>query len=237
MVDFDPILDVAAQNNIYILEDAAQSIGAKYKNKQSCGLGHFSAISMFANKNITTGEGGMIFTDSDYFNEKFRSLRNLCFVKEKRFYHNEIGWNGRMTSLQAALGISQLANLSNVLKRRQEIANLYNMQIDNNLPITKPLTKTDYCYNNYWVYPIVIKFKKFSGANEFIKHLEANKIGARPFFFPLHQQPVMRKYNLIYNVLPNSEKLYQRGLYIPSGLGNTNDEICKVADFLNKCEF
>jgi perosamine synthetase len=237
MVDFDPILDVAAQNDIYVLEDAAQSIGARYKDKKSCSLGHFSTISMFANKNITTGEGGMIFTDSDYFNDKFRNLRNLCFVKDKRFHHNAIGWNGRITSLQAALGISQLANLSNALKRRQEIANLYNIQINNNLPITKPLTHTDYCYNSYWVYALVIKFRKFSGAHDFIKYLESNNIGARPFFYPLHLQPVMQKYNLTYNSLPNSEKLYQQGLYIPCGLGNTNHEICKVAEFLNKCEF
>ena len=236
-VDYDPILKEASARGISVLEDVAQSIGVYYKEKITGSLCDFSTISLFANKNITTGEGGMIFTDDVKKADEFRRLRNLAFDLKHRFVHHSLGWNGRLTTMQAALGISQLSKLQSSLERRKRIANLYNELLRDDLPIRKPLKKTAFAENGYWVYAITIKFSHFKSAHEYIEYLSANNIGARPFFFPLHKQPVLRRFRIEHKELPIASELYNCGLYLPSGLGNTDMEIATVAEFLNRSKF
>ena len=209
-VDYDPIISAAKKRGIWILEDVAQSIGVEYKGKITGSFGDFATISLFANKNITTGEGGMIFTNDDQKAELFRRLRNLAFQPHRRFVHESLGWNGRITSLQAALGLSQMLRLKEALLRREEIASLYNELLSDDLPVQKPLKKTHYSKNGYWVYAITIKFSKFTDAHDYIKYLDSNNIGARPFFYPLHAQPVLKYFNISHCNLPIASELYKR---------------------------
>jgi len=236
-VDYNPIITEARRRGIWILEDVAQSIGVEYRGQITGSLGDFATISLFANKNITTGEGGMIFTNDDQKAEVFRRLRNLAFQPYRRFVHESLGWNGRLTSMQAALGLSQLSRLKEALLRREEIAALYNELLSSDLPVERPLEKTEYSKNGYWVYAITIEFSRFKDAHEYIKYLDSNNIGARPFFYPLHAQPVLKDFNITHGDLPIASDLYKRGLYLPSGLGTKDSEIERVADFLNKSTY
>jgi perosamine synthetase len=117
-VDMDPIIYICKKYELKLIEDFAEQIGQVYKNKLCGSFGDISTVSFYPNKHITTGEGGMILTDDDKLAEKCRELRNLCFQPKKRFVHEELGWNLRMTNLQAAVGIAQLEQLDRFVKKK-----------------------------------------------------------------------------------------------------------------------
>ena len=125
-VNMDPLMAIARKHKLFVIEDAAELIGAKYKNKPCGSFGDISTFSFYPNKQITTGEGGMVVTNDLSIKEKCKSLRNLCFQNKKRFVHNELGWNYRMTNLQAALGIAQLERLDSIIKIKLRNGALYN---------------------------------------------------------------------------------------------------------------
>ena len=159
-----------------------------------------------------------------------RSLRNLCFRPEKRFVHDRLGWNFRMTNLQAAVGLAQLENLDSAIEKKRSIGRLYNDLLKDIPMLQLPLKKTDYATNIYWVFSLVLDENCNLDANGMIKKLSTRGIGCRPFFFPMHNQPVFKKMGLFRQArLPNSEKLYEKGFYIPSGLGIKENEIAEVA--------
>ncbi len=234
-VEMNKIKELANKYELYVIEDAAEMLGQYYYKKPCGSFGDISTFSFYPNKQITTGEGGMILTNSKSLDDKFKSLRNLCFIPEQRFIHYELGWNYRMTNLQAALGLGQLKRLSKIVQRKREIGNLYNEYLKNNNFVNLPLKSTLYANNLYWVYGITIKSSKYNSKDlreELGKHL----IGTRPFFYPLHKQPVLKNYLPISEtnlVLPNSEKLWLKGLYLPSGIGIKNEQIKYVAEKLS----
>ena len=123
--DVDPILEIAKKYDLAVIEDAAEIIGGKYKGKPCGSFGDISTFSFYPNKHITTGEGGMVVTNDQSLNERCKSLRNLCFKKEQRFVHDEIGWNYRMTNIQAALGLAQLERLDEVIEIKKNIGKKY----------------------------------------------------------------------------------------------------------------
>ena len=162
-----------------------------------------------------------------------KKLRNLCFGPE-RFIHYEIGFNYRMTNMQAALGVAQLEKIEATIEKKKWIGSLYTHLLGDIDTINLPIASTDYCDNIYWVYAITIKedFKK--NGHRIIKELSEHGIGARPFFYPMHKQPVFRAMGLFDDeYLPNSEKLYERGFYIPSGLALTESQACQVSNVLH----
>jgi perosamine synthetase len=236
-VDMDPILKLAKENNLKVIEDAAEMIGQTYKGKYCGSFGDVSTFSFYPNKHITTGEGGMIVTDDEEVAKRCRSLRNLCFIEGKRFMHNELGFNFRMTNVQAALGVAQLERLDENVKKKRWIGEMYNKFLKDNAFIELPLPKTDYSDNIYWVYGIVLKDNSELNAEQAMKALQKKGIGTRPFFYPMHLQPVFRKMNLFINEsYPVSERLSERGFYIPSGLALTEEQILKTIEsikFLN----
>ena len=128
----DKILKICKKHNLIVIEDAAEVLGIKYKNKMCGSFGDISAFSFYANKQITTGEGGMLSVNSLNMYEKCKSLRNLCFGKLNRFNHNDIGWNYRMTNMQAALGLGQLKNIKRIVKKKMEIGSLYYNKLHKN---------------------------------------------------------------------------------------------------------
>ena len=229
-VDIEPIIDIARKKNIKIIEDAAEQIGGKYKGQPCGSFGDISTFSFYPNKHITTGEGGMVVTNDLQIAERSRSLRNLCFTAEERFVHHEIGWNYRMTNLQAALGIAQLERIDESLKKKLEIGKYYYQSLKENPLLQLPLNKIDYGDNIFWVYGIVLD-PRLGLAKDFIKKLKLNNIGSRPFFYPIHQQPVFKNLGLFKNDFhPNSEFIYQQGLYLPSGINLTKREIDIVSN-------
>ena len=233
-VDVDPVIEIAKKYNLKIIEDAAEMFGQEYK-KQKCGkFGDVSIFSFYSNKHITTGEGGMVLTDNKYIDSRAKSLRNLCFTSD-RFVHTELGYNYRMTNVQAAIGVAQLEQIDFIEKKKRWIGYKYNHFLENLKNINLPLVKTNYCENIYWVYAITLKDNYFKTAKQVMSELKDKNIGTRPFFYPMHKQPIFNKMGLFLDdKLPNSEKLYQQGLYIPSGLALTEIEIKEVSLALYK---
>lgn len=234
-VDMNPILDLANKYGLKIIEDAAEQHGQFYYDKQIGSFGDISTFSFYPNKHITTGEGGMIVTDDERLAEKCRSLRNLCFVPEKRFLHYDLGFNFRMTNLQAALGVAQLEQLNDFVERKRKMGRLYNELLRGLSSIELPLPNKPFAENIYWVYGIVLKDEVDFNAEEAMKQLNTLGIGTRPFFYPMHQQPVFHKMGLFKNEsCPIAERIAERGFYIPSGLALTEGEIKEVSEKLHK---
>ncbi len=233
-VDMKKILEVAKKRKIIIIEDAAEVIGLKYKNKMCGSFGDLSTFSFYANKHITTGEGGMICTNDKYLYEKCRSLRNLSFSKSyfNRFNHNEIGWNYRMSNLQAALGFGQLKNIKWIVKRKRQIGNRYFLKLKNDKKIILQMNKTNYAENIYWVFGVLIKKGNKLSRDKVMKKLLNLNIETRPFFVSMNKQKIFNKMKLFKNSkVLNSEYLSTNGFYLPSGIGIKNKEI----DYVSKC--
>lgn len=231
-VDMDPLLELAKKYQLKVIEDAAEAHGQTYKGKPCGSFGDISVFSFYPNKLITTGEGGMVLTDNDELAEKCRSLRNLCFVAGKRFVHEELGWNMRMTNIQAALGLAQLERWDEHISRKREMGKKYTSLLRGVKNISTPLEKTEYAENIYWVYGIVLEKQE---AEAITKKLNEKSIGTRPFFFPMHQQPVFQKRGWFKNEsYPVAEKLYKHGFYLPSGLTLTAEQIQEVATTLKE---
>ncbi|MBL6857728.1 MAG: DegT/DnrJ/EryC1/StrS family aminotransferase [Pelagibacteraceae bacterium] len=236
-VDLDKILRIAKKKNIKIIEDAAEVIGLKYKNKICGSFGDLSIFSFYANKHITTGEGGMICTNDKKLFKKCKSLRNLSFSNSvyNRFNHDDIGWNYRMTNLQAALGCGQLKNINWIVRRKREIGLRYYNKLKNckNLILQKNITP--YSKNIYWVFGVVLKNNLLSKRDKIMKTLSKNKIGTRPFFYPMNKQKIFKRMKVFKKInMPISEYISRNGFYLPSGLGLKNIEIDRVVKILLK---
>jgi perosamine synthetase len=234
-VDMDAVLDLAARHGLAVIEDAAEAIGQTCRVRgpsvRPCGsFGDISAVSFYPNKHVTTGEGGMILTDNDKLAERCRSLRNLCFQK-RRFVHEELGWNYRMSNLQAAVGCAQLERLDGFVERKRRMGRLYAELLEGVRGLEHPLEGTGYAENLYWVYGLVLAGDVPFGADEAMRRLGARGIGTRPFFWPMHEQPVLRRMGLFEGDRhPVAERLARRGFYVPSGLALTEADIRTVAE-------
>ena len=234
-VDMDPVLDIARRHGLKVIEDAAEMHGQDYKGRPCGSFGDISTFSFYPNKHITTGEGGMIVTNDDRLAEECRSLRNLCFQPQKRFVHERLGWNLRMTNMQAALGLAQLERLDEFVTRKRRMGQRYTELLSGIPVIELPLARTEYAENIYWVYGLVLKDEVPLDAEEAMRRLQAEGVGTRPFFWPMHEQPVFQKMGLFTgDSHPVSERLARRGFYIPSGLALTESQMDQVAEALYK---
>lgn len=232
--DMDPILSAAKKHRLFVIEDAAEAHGQTYKSGACGSFGDISTFSFYANKSITTGEGGMIVTDNPSLFERCRSLRNLCFKTEQRFVHDDIGWNYRMTNLQAALGLAQLERLDEFIRIKKRMGALYLEQLQDCPNLRLPQPETDYSENTYWVFPVVIERGPFAAVDVMDK-LRERRIGTRPFFYPIHRQPALKKIGLFAGEShPVSERVAEKGFYLPSGLALTEDQIKSVASILKE---
>ena len=232
-VDMDPLLSLAKRHGLLVIEDAAEAHGLLYKDRICGSLGDVSTFSFYPNKLITTGEGGMVLTDDDRIAEKCRSLRNLCFQKDKRFIHEELGWNFRMTNIQAALGLAQIERLDEFIKIKRTMGKRYTSLLKNLEHIQLPLKETEYSENIYWIYGLVLDADISDNADSIMKKLKSCGIGTRPFFWPIHLQPILKKMGLFRNdSFPVAEQIAHKGFYIPSGLGLSNSDINSVSSEL-----
>lgn len=229
-VDLDPVMAVALKQGLKVIEDAAEMHGQTYKGKPCGSFGDISTFSFYPNKHVTTGEGGMIVTDDPSLAEKCRSLRNLCFKPEQRFVHDELGWNFRMTNLQAALGVAQLERLDEFVQRKRQMGARYTELLADTPGIQLPQAHTEYADNIYWVYSLVLDENVPFDAKEAMARLGKLGVGTRPFFWPMHKQPVFHKMGLFEGEShPVAERIALRGFYIPSGMALTHEQIERSA--------
>jgi perosamine synthetase len=228
-VDMDPVLEIAKKYGLKVIEDAAEVHGQTYKGRACGSFGDLSIFSFYPNKHITTGEGGMVLTDDDALAERCRSLRNLCFQPEKRFVHEELGYNFRMSNLQAALGVAQLERLPEFIARKRRMGQRYSEKLSQVDGLTLMPDKVGYADNIYWVYGMVLQDEVPFDAAESMLRLRQVGIGTRPFFWPLHEQPVFRSRGLFTGErYPVAERLARRGFYIPSGMALTDGQMDEV---------
>ena len=233
--DLRPIMQLADKYGLKVIEDAAEAHGQDYYGRPCGSYGDISTFSFYPNKHVTTGEGGMIVTDDAALAEKCRGLRNLCFKPEQRFVHDELGWNLRMTNLQAALGVAQLERLDEFVSIKRRMGEQYSNLLVGTPGIQLPVKSTEYAENVYWVYGIVLEESIPFDAKEAMSRLNRHGIGTRPFFWPMHAQPVFRKMGLFSDERhPVAEKIAQRGFYLPSGLALTEEQIQRSAETLRK---
>ncbi|HWI40822.1 MAG TPA: DegT/DnrJ/EryC1/StrS family aminotransferase [Verrucomicrobiae bacterium] len=230
-MDMDPLLDLATRYGLKVIEDAAQMHGQTYRGRPCGSFGDLSTFSFYPNKHVTTGEGGMVVTDDDALAARCRSLRDLCFQPATRFVHEELGYNFRMTNMQAAVGVAQIERLSEFVLRKRRMGRRYRelLQGVGGLQLMPP--STPYAESIYWVFGLMLKDEVPFDAREAMSRLGQKGVATRPFFWPMHEQPVFRKAGLFgEDRHPVAERLARRGFYIPSGMALTDDQMDTVAE-------
>jgi perosamine synthetase len=229
--DMSPVLQLADKYGLDVIEDAAEAIGQTYRGQECGSFGTISTFSFYPNKHVTTGEGGMVLTDNDMLAERCKSLRNLCFQKERRFVHNEIGWNYRMSNIQAAIGLAQLEQLDKHLEIKRHVGNRYAKALIDLAPdLQLPAAEMGHAENLYWVFGLVLRDQALPERAAIMKSLGEKQIGTRPFFWCMHEQPVLLKQGLFKGVsCPDAEILARNGFYLPSGLVLRDSDIDRVA--------
>lgn len=224
-----PVLELAAKYRLRIIEDAAEMHGQTYRGVPCGSFGDISIFSFYPNKHITTGEGGMVLTDDPQLAERCRSLRNLAHSAARRFVHEELGFNYRFTNLQAAIGLAQLERLDQAVAKKRRMGQFYNAQFDRIGELELPPSMMEYAENIYWVYGMVLADEVGVDAEEMMRRLAKLRVGTRPFFWGMHEQPVFRKMGLFSDEhYPVTERIARRGFYIPSGLGITEEQQVRV---------
>jgi perosamine synthetase len=226
--DMDAISKIAKNFDLYIVEDCAEAHGAKYKGKKVGSFGIISCFSFYGNKIITTGEGGMCITNDNQLAEKMRMLRDHGMSPQQRYWHEVIGFNYRMTNLQAAIGVAQLKKLDRFVERKRRIAKIYNQCLKDvnglELPPEMPWAKSI-----YWMYSILVTNSFKIDRNSLIEKLANFDIESRPFFNPIHTMPPYNE-NTKY---PVAEKLSKEGLNLPSSVKLSDADLRRIAELLH----
>ncbi|MAZ78156.1 MAG: aminotransferase DegT [Legionellaceae bacterium] len=232
--DMDPIIEFAKKHDLIIIEDAAEAHGAEYKGKKCGSFGDIACFSFYANKIITTGEGGMLLTSNPEYAERARRLRNLGFEAKQRFYHHTLGYNFRLTSMQAALALPQVDNIDALIAKKIKMAGLYHEGLRDIEGLELPIEKS-WAKNVYWMYAIVLD-ESHGTALDVMKLLREEGVATRPFFMGMHEQPVLREKGLVESGVDFSvtERIARQGFYLPSGLAITESQIHKVIEVLRK---
>lgn len=231
-VDIEPILELAKARGLKVIEDAAEVIGQTYNGNRCGSFGDISILSFYPNKHITTGEGGMVLTDSESLRDRCCYLRNLAFETDRRFVHEELGWNYRMSNLQAAVGCAQLEKINAHLEKKRLIGQIYHDELKDLQGLALPVPEAFGVKNIYWVFTLVLDAKSEMTAKVAMQRLADRGIGTRPCFWPVHKQPVfLRQYSHYAQIsLPNSEFLSEMSFYLPSGLGLDVTVIPNICD-------
>jgi len=221
--DMEAVMEIAAKHDLHVIEDAAEAHGAEYRGKKVGSFGHISCFSFYGNKIITTGEGGMCLTNDEELAERIKILRDHGMNPKKRYWHDVVGFNYRMTNLQAALGLAQLGKIERFVERKRRIAKIYAEELSSMEGITlHPEMSWAKCV--YWLYSILIDNKKMKiTRDELAEKLEENGIETRKFFYPLHEMPVYRKYTRF--AYPTSSRISREGLNLPSSTKLSEEDV------------
>jgi len=227
----DEVEKLCLERDILLVEDSAEAHGLQVRGRMVGSYGIISTYSFFANKLITSGEGGMAITNDQILCNKMQELRNIGFSNSgPRFIHAINGWNYRMTNMQAALGLGQLDNIWEKLEKKRTMGRYYHDNITNEL-LTKPLLTLPHCDNTFWVYGITTESQKIT--DRLKEHLSLKHIDFRTYFYPIHLQPLFKNEEWADIHSPIAGQLYKRGLYIPCGVGITREDQDRVIEALN----
>jgi perosamine synthetase len=232
--DMDPILEIARRRHLLVIEDAAEAHGALYKGKRVGALADMSCFSFYGNKIITTGEGGMILTDNPVWDERARVLRDHGMSKTKRYWHPEVGYNYRLTNMQAALGVAQLEQIDRIIAAKRGNAALYNRLLKDVPGVILP-PEADWAQNVYWMYSILLGERFGIERDELMKRLKAREIDSRPFFYPIHTMPPYLA-NAAGQEFPVAVDLSRRGLNLPSSATLTPEQIAQVCQAIKESQ-
>jgi perosamine synthetase len=230
--DMDPIMAIAKKHKLWVVEDAAEAHGARYKGRLVGSIGDIGSFSFYANKVITTGEGGMVVTNNAKIDKRLRLLKDLAHSPGKRFYHECIGYNYRMTNVSAALGLAQLESVREYIAKKKWMAKTYATYLAGVPYLTLP-PQRPWAENIYWMYAVTLTEDAPITKDALRKKLLRNGVDTRDFFYPLHHQPILRKFSR--GRYPVSVGASKRGLYLPSGLAITKQQIREVSRVLKTC--
>ena len=234
--DMDPIMQLADRYHLRVVEDAAEAHGAKYRGRPAGSIGDLSCFSFYANKIITTGEGGMVTTDDDVLAERVLRLKDLAHSPERRFVHTEVAYTLRMTNLQAAVGVAQMERVDEFLRRKRWMADLYRQRLSDVEGLHLPVDK-EWATNVYWMYAIRVTNDFGCDRDELMSRLKERGIDTRTFFFPMNDQPVFLRMGLFRDeTFPVAERLSREGMYLPSGLAITEEQIDTVVGAIKEIQ-
>jgi perosamine synthetase len=234
-VAMDIVVAIAKKHNLLVIEDTAQAHGAVYKGVKAGAWGDIATFSFYANKTLTTGEGGMVVTNNKDFYEKAHTMKNLSHKPGKRFYHEMVGYNYRMTNLQAALGLAHLREIDTYLEKKEWMAKLYEQHLKKNAFLELPQPNKE-GRNTYWMYNVLLKENSPLSRDTLLERLKTKGVDTRTYFYPLHSQPVLQhkaKYTL--SDLQTSIQIAEKGFYLPSGLAITEQQIFAVCKAVEEC--
>ncbi len=227
--DMDAIMAIASERDIFVLEDAAESHGAHVGNRRTGSIAHASAFSFFANKTITTGEGGMLTTNDEMLAARLRTLRDHAMPPDNRYWHDEVGFNYRMTNLQAAVGLAQMKRIDEFIARKRQIADLYRSRLSEIPGLILPVEREGYT-SIFWMVSVVLTDEYAIARDDLIVALRERGIDSRPFFHSLDTLPPYHSDT----PLPNAKYLSQRGLNLPSSPRLMNDQVHIICDVLEE---
>ncbi len=228
-VDMAPLRALTDCHGLRIIEDAAEAHGAEYRSARAGSLGDVGCFSFYANKILTTGEGGMLVTDDEQLAARARSYRNLAFRPERRFYHTELGYNYRMTAVQAAIGLAQAEEIDARVERKRAIGRRYTELLAGLEGVAVPVEEP-WARNVYWMYGLVLDERLGFDAAVLAARLRRRGVDTRPFFLGMHEQPALLERGLFAGErYPVAERIARQGLYLPSGLTLTDEQIETVA--------
>lgn len=239
--EMDSIIELAGKYDLLIIEDAAEAHGSEFKGKKCGTFGDIAAFSFYSNKNITSGEGGFVVSNNEGIYKECLYYKNLCFPLDKgRVYqHDHIGYNFRMTNLQAAIALAQLERIEDLITCRRENAYLYNKNLKELEGITLPIEPEGY-KNTYWMYSILIEDEFGPDRDEVMTALRQNNIDSRPFFIPMHRQKSLADFGcrdtgvVADEKFPVSCDISKRGLYLPSSSHLTKEQIQYICETVSK---
>jgi aminotransferase in exopolysaccharide biosynthesis len=224
----DQIIDICKKYDIKVIEDATESLGSEYKGKKTGSIGDIGCFSFNGNKLITTGGGGMLVTDNQEWAEKVKYLTTQAKDDPEQFIHHEVGYNYRLTNIQAAMGVAQLEQIDSFIDNKRKIANKYNELLSNVDGITVTPDK-DWAFNNFWLYSILIDENKFGmNSKDLYKKLNDERIMSRPFFKPIHTMPMYEKYNSTNT--DTADELWWEGINLPCSVNLDLDKVEYIAN-------
>lgn len=228
MPNLDKLNKICCDHNIYLIEDAAESLGADYKGVKSGNVGLISTFSFFGNKTITTGEGGMVLTNDKSLFDKVEVLKNQGNSKTQKYYHDVLGFNYRMTNIQAAIGLAQMEQIDKILDLKARIFNYYLDNLGPNIIRQKTLKQS---VSSYWI--VTALFENSEVKEKVMRELEKNDIETRPLFFPIDELPFYEKEEGKFI----SKEIYNRGICLPSFPGLKTEELDIIIQTIKRCVY
>lgn len=225
--DMAKLMLLAEQHDLIVIEDCAEALGSRYGGTHVGNFGHASTFSFFGNKTITTGEGGMVLFREEAMRDRAKILRDHGMSPDRRYWHNEVGFNYRLTNIQAAIGLGQLERIGTFIDRKRWVADQYRARLSGVDALQLP-TDQGPVFNSYWLYTVILRANYVSERNAILDILKENGIEARPVFYPLHRMPPYQQYRRSGVQWTVSDHLADGGISLPSSINVTENELQRV---------